>query len=219
MSDRAPDGAEAPLATAARSRLVSDLVRRGISDERVLDAMARVARHRYVDPAAAAVAYEDRPLSIGLGQTISQPYIVAMMAEAAEIGPDDRVLEVGTGSGYGAAVLGCIAREVWTIERHAALADRARQRLRRDGFENVSCAIGDGAEGWEPAAPYDAIVVTACPTSVPRPLLAQLADGGRLIIPVGRRRRLQNLYRIRREGDAYSTEDLGLVRFVPLVSN
>jgi protein-L-isoaspartate(D-aspartate) O-methyltransferase len=211
-------GQEAVLAGARRD-LVAELFSRGISDPRVLDAIGSVERHRYVDESDSARAYSDRPLAIGLGQTISQPYMVALMAESAEIGEGDSVLEVGTGSGYGAAVLGCLAGEVWTIERHAKLADTARERLRRDGFDRVNVVIGDGTRGWRPAAPYDAIVVTAAPRSVPPDLLDQLADGGRLIIPVGRRRQAQTLLRVRRDGNAFTEEDLGLVRFVPLVAS
>jgi protein-L-isoaspartate(D-aspartate) O-methyltransferase len=219
MTDGASNATSTERTDAARKGLVAELARRGIDDQRVLDAMARVQRHRYVDRADTASAYLDRPLAIGLGQTISQPYIVALMAEVAELDENDRVLEIGTGSGFGAAVLGCLAADVWTLERHAALAERARQRIRSDGFDNVHVAIGDGAKGWEPAAPYDAIVVTASPREVPRALLGQLADGGRLIIPVGRRRRPQTLLRIRRQGESFTTEELGPVRFVPLVSD
>ena len=203
--------------TRARHELVSLLAARGIADDRVLAAMAAVERHRYVDREWTGRAYDDRPLPIGVGQTISQPYIVAYMAEAAEIEPDDSVLEVGTGSGYGAAVLGHLAGNVWSIERHGSLAESARQRLRRDGLDHVNVMIGDGARGWQPAAPYRAIVVTASPPSIPDSLLDQLADGGRLIIPVGRRRRVQSLIRVRRTGDELQREDLGPVRFVPLV--
>ncbi len=206
-----------PETAEARMQMASMLADRGIGDERVLAAMAAVERHHFVDDELAAHAYDDRPLPIGSGQTISQPYIVALMAEAAEIEPDDTVLEVGTGSGYGAAVLGHLAAKVWTIERLESLADRARRRLRQDGLDGVTVVIGDGTQGWEPAAPYQAIVVTASPTSIPRQLLAQLADGGRMIIPVGRRTKVQRLVRIRRLGDELLREDLGPVRFVPLV--
>ncbi len=224
VSETAPDAAarsngpsRAPSPATARSLLVAELARRGIDDSRVLEAIGKVERHRYVDPADVPNAYEDRPLPIGHDQTISQPYIVALMAAAAEITEHDTVLEVGTGSGYGAAVLGCLAAEVWTIERLADLAERARQRLRRDGFDRVTVVVGDGAAGWEPAAPYDAIVVTACPRMVPRRLLAQLAEGGRMIIPIGRRRQTQLLFRLRRQGGRFTDENLGPVRFVPLV--
>lgn len=212
------DAANSERLARDRGRMVAELVERGIRDPRVLDAMATVDRDHYVDESMADAAYDDRPLPIGSGQTISQPYIVALMAEAAEISSDDRVLEVGTGSGYGAAVLGCLADEVYTIERRAELADRARRRLRADGFDWVQVVIGDGTRGWAPAAPYDAIVVTASPLTIPRPLIDQLADGGRLVIPVGPRRRVQTLKRVRRRGDLLSRENLGPVRFVPLLS-
>lgn len=203
----------------ARLLLVAELARRGISDDRVLEAMSTVERHRYVESGDAASAYDDRPLAIGLGQTISQPFMVALMAQAAEIKATDTVLEIGTGSGYGAAVLGCLAAEVWTVERHEQLAASAKQRLERDGFEHVTAVVGDGAEGWEPAAPFDAIVVTASPRMVPKRLLTQLADGGRLIIPLGHPGDTQMLFRIRRTGYDLNEENLGPVRFVPLVSD
>ena len=203
----------------ARLLLVAELARRGICDDRVLEAISTVERHRYVESGDAASAYENRPLAIGLGQTISQPYMVALMAQAAEITATDTVLEVGTGSGYGAAVLGFLAAEVWTVERHEQLAETAKQRLERDGFDRVSVVVGDGAEGWEPAAPFDAIVVTASPRMVPKRLLTQLADGGRLVIPLGRPRHTQTLFRVRRTGFELSEESLGPVRFVPLISD
>lgn len=202
-----------------RARMVAALARRGIIDRRVLWAMGRVPRHRYLDASQADLAYADRPVAIGSGQTISQPYIVALMAEAAEIGPTDQVLEVGTGSGYGAAVLACLAGRVWTIERHEELAEAARTRLGRDGYDNVTVIVGDGSRGWPPAAPFQAIVVTACPRTIPSELLDQLDDGGRLVIPVGQRRRVQTLVRVRRRGEQLSREDLGPVRFVPLISD
>ena len=220
IDDHAPapaDGSDPQ--TEARRGLVANLAGRGIVDARVLSAMGAVARHHYVESSQRPLAYADRPLSIGLGQTISQPYIVALMAQLAEIGPDDRVLEVGTGSGYGAAILGSLAARVVTIERHERLAAVASSRLRRDGFTNVEVVIGDGTSGWEPEQPYDAIIAAASARTVPRPLLDQLGDGGRLVIPVGRRRRLQTLHRIRRRGDRFADERLGPVRFVPLVGS
>lgn len=189
---------------------------RGVTDRRVLDAMASVPRERFVPEDEADEAYDDHPLPIGRGQTISQPYVVAVMAEAAEVGPMDRVLEVGTGSGYGAAVLGQLAGGVWTLERHAPLAARAERVLREEHADNVHVVYGDGSLGWPDAAPYDAIVVTAAGPEVPGPLLEQLADGGRLVMPVGSSF-AQELVRLRRSGERLEREDLGAVRFVPLL--
>ncbi len=211
---------EAPqpeLLAARRRRLVDELAGRGIADQRVLAAIGAVPRHEFCEPAHLDHAYEDRPLPIGGGQTISQPYIVALMAEAAEVGPEDRVLEVGTGSGYGAAILGQLARSVVTVERRRELADAARLRLA--GQPTVRVVVGDGSQGWPPSMPYDAIVVTASPRRVPPALVEQLADGGRLVIPVGRRRRVQTLVRLRRRGERFEREDLAPVRFVPLVDD
>jgi protein-L-isoaspartate(D-aspartate) O-methyltransferase len=209
--DRSPD------LVAKHEAMVAELAARGIADENVLAAMATVRREHYVDRELASLAYADQPLPIGSGQTISQPYMVAAMAEAAEIAPTDRVLEIGTGSGYGAAVLAELAGRVWTIERLPALADLARQRLLADGRDEVEVIVGDGSAGWPPAAPYDAIVATACPPEIPPALNEQLADGGRLIIPVGPKWQRQTLVRVRRQGDALSRQSLGAVRFVPLV--
>lgn len=193
------------------------IARRGITDERVLEAMASVPRERFIPARLATQAYADRPLPIGSGQTISQPFVVAMMAAAAEISATDRVLEIGTGSGYGAAVLGSIAAEVWTVERHAELAASAERTLSDLGYVNVHVVHGDGTMGWPDAAPYDAIVVTAGGPRVPDALRAQLAEGGRIVIPVGTDRANQELIRERRVGDALEVDRLGLVRFVPLV--
>lgn len=195
------------------------LASRGITDPAVLDAMGRVPRERFVPREVAEFAYEDTPLPIDAGQTISQPYIVALMAQAAEIGPDDRVLEVGAGSGYGAAVLGSIAREVWTIERHVVLADEARRRIADLGLDHVHVVSGDGTLGWPEAAPFDAIVVTAGGPLVPPSLVEQLRDGGRLVIPVGPETRGQRLLRVRKLADGIDQEDLGDVRFVPLIGD
>ncbi len=201
-----------------RARMVAhDLGGRGISDPAVLEAMGTVPRERFVEPAMAEFAYEDNPLPIDAGQTISQPFIVALMTEALELGPHDRVLEIGTGSGYAAAVLGRVAEAVWTVERHRVLADQAAERLAALGCDNVSVLVGDGTLGWPEAAPYDGIVVTAGGPTVPRALLEQLADGGRLVIPVGDESRNQELLRVRRAGPEFREEDLGPVRFVPLV--
>lgn len=191
---------------------------RGISDARVLDAMASVPREHFVRADLSNRAYADGPLPIGEGQTISQPYVVAWMAEAAELGTEDRVLEVGTGSGYAAAVLARLAAEVYTIERHAVLAEAARERLRRLGYGNVHVRHGDGTGGWREHAPYDAISVAAAAPCVPESLRDQLGAGGRLVMPVGSHRGGQRLTRERlgKSGD-FSREELGAVRFVPLV--
>ena len=191
---------------------------RGIRDPAVLQAMLEVPREAFVPEDEVEFAYRDSPLPIAAGQTISQPYIVALMAAALELEPNDRVLEVGTGSGYAAAVLSRITREVYTIERHAELAERAGQVLESLGYDNVHVLHGDGTKGWPEHAPYDGIVVAAGGPEVPEALLAQLAVGGRLVIPIGPTPRLQELVRITRVGeDEYSRENLGGVRFVPLI--
>jgi protein-L-isoaspartate(D-aspartate) O-methyltransferase len=191
---------------------------RGVRDEAVLSAMRQVPRERFVPAAVAAFAYEDRALPIGEDQTISQPYVVAMMTEALGLGPDDRVLEIGTGSGYAAAVLATIAAEVYTIERLEGLAESARRRLAELGYANVHVRHGDGSLGWPEHAPYDAIVVTAGGPDVPTALLDQLAVGGRLVMPVGSKFGGQRLVRIERTGtDSYEREDLEGVVFVPLI--
>jgi len=191
--------------------------RRGVRDPGVLAAMATVPRERFVRPADRHLAYADRALPIEAGQTISQPYVVAIMTEALELRPEDRVLEIGTGSGYAAAVLGEIAAHVVTVERIAELAELATSRLHALGYANVEVHHGDGTLGWPPGAPYDAIVVTAAGPEVPPALLGQLADGGRLVMPTGRSRWEQRLLRLRRRGDTFDREDLGGVVFVPLI--
>lgn len=196
------------------------IVARGVRDEAVLAAMRAVPREAFVDADSAALAYEDRALPIAEGQTISQPYIVALMAEAAELRPGDRVLEVGTGSGYAAAVLSRIAADVYTVERHSTLAVQARRRFDELGYDNIHVAVRDGSLGWPDHAPYDAILVAAgAPGTVPAALKEQLAPGGRLIIPRGDTLAGQDLLRIRRSADRerFEEEDLGGVRFVPLI--
>lgn len=191
---------------------------RGISDARVLDAMASVPRERFVAATLSNRAYADGPLPIGHGQTISQPYVVAWMAEAARLDADDRVLEVGTGSGYAAAVLSRIAGTVYTIERHEVLAEEALERLRVLGYGNVRVRHGDGSRGWGEHSPYDAILVAAAGPRVPGALRDQLGPGGRLVMPVGShwgRQRL-TLERRGRSGN-FERKELGAVRFVPLV--
>jgi len=194
------------------------LVRRGIADPRVLDAFRVVPREAFVPPELAEFAYRDTPLPIASGQTISQPYIVALTIEALGLHGRERVLEIGTGSGYAAAILGQIAGEVFTVERHESLAETARERLRALGCHNVHVLHGDGTLGWPEHAPYDAIAVAAGGPDVPQALLDQLAPGGRLVIPVGPDPSTQQLVRVVRVGpDEFRRESLGAVRFVPLV--
>ena len=201
-----------------RSQMVdSQIARRGVTDRLVLAAMREVPRERFVDTAMAEFAYEDTPLPIEEGQTISQPYIVAAMIEAAEISPGDRVLEVGAGSGYAAAVIGQIADKVYAIERHDALGQAARDRFDALGYRNIEIRVGDGTKGWPDAAPFDAILVAAGGPDVPRALKKQLAVGGRLVIPVGEERD-QKLWKVTRTSDTHFTEEnLGAVAFVPLI--
>ncbi len=190
----------------------------GIHDSRTLAAMRKVPRHLFVPAEMRAYAYDDSPLPIGEGQTISQPYVVALMTQALELRGGEKVLEIGTGSGYAAAVLGEIAREVITIERIKPLADRARNDLQRAGYTRVTVICDDGTRGWEAEAPYDGIVVTAGGPSVPESLKRQLKIGGRLVIPVGAAPRYQSLIRVRRTSENdYSEENLGGVLFVPLI--
>jgi protein-L-isoaspartate(D-aspartate) O-methyltransferase len=204
--------------TLRRLMVEHQLERRGIADPLVLEAMRKVPREAFVPPELADEAYADGPLPIGEGQTISQPYIVALMAEALELRGADRVLEIGAGSGYAAAVLAEIAAELYTVERHARLAEEAAARLTRLGYDNVHVRVGDGSLGWPEHAPFDAIVVAAGAPEVPEALKEQLAVGGRLVIPVGQGRTLQDLLRLRRLSETeYQREELGGVRFVPLV--
>jgi protein-L-isoaspartate(D-aspartate) O-methyltransferase len=204
---------------AERRRMVdAQLVARGIDDPAVLEAMRTVPREAFLTGELAEFAYEDAPLPIEAGQTISQPYIVAAMLAALEIEPGDRVLEIGTGSGYAAAVMSRVAREVYTVERHAELAEAAIRRLRALGYDNVHVHHGDGTLGWSEHAPYDAIAVAAGGPDVPKPLLEQLAVGGHLVIPIGPTPRLQRLVRVTCSAPGVHTrEDLGGVQFVPLV--
>jgi len=203
--------------SSARSRMVDQQLRaRGIADQRVLDAMLSIPRHEFVPETYRAEAYDDHPLPIGEGQTISQPYIVALMLEALELTSRDRVLEIGTGSGYVTALLAELTAEVFSIERHAGLADRARDLLAALGYTNVTILAGDGSLGLPASAPFDAILVSAAAPDLPRALLAQLSEGGRMIVPVGAfdAQQLQ-LIRIR---DGQPEIAFGEpVRFVPLI--
>ena len=201
-----------------RRRMVDhDLLPRGIDDPAVLRAMGTVPREAFVPARLEHSAYADQPLPIGEGQTISQPYIVAAMAQAALVAPGDAVLEIGTGSGYGAAVLHELGASVVTVERHAALAVAAEDALAATGHGDVRVVVGDGTLGWESGAPYDAIVVTAAAPRPPEALLAQLVDSGRLVIPLGDRHGGQELARLVRTGTTHRRDDLGGVRFVPLL--
>ena len=191
---------------------------RGIRDARVIAAMKRIPRHAFVAAAMRREAYEDSPLPIEEGQTISQPYIVALMLEAARLGAGDRMLEVGAGSGYASAVAAHLVAHVDAVERHARLVELARERLARLGIANVDVHVGDGSTGWRSGAPYDAIVVAAAGPRVPAALREQLAVGGRLVIPVASGYGAQRLVLVERRGDAeWHEDDLGGVMFVPLV--
>jgi protein-L-isoaspartate(D-aspartate) O-methyltransferase len=210
---------QADRLTAAREDMVAhQIATRGVTDPRVLAAMRAVPRHRFVPAAQQDAAYDDRPLPIGYGQTISQPYIVALMTELARLGPADRVLEIGTGSGYQAAVLSRLAGAVYTIELVEPLAEHARQTLAALECRNVTTRTGDGYAGWPEAAPFDAIVVTAAPDHVPPALVAQLKPGGRMVIPVGGTNDVQELQLVEKDehGHVHTTE-VAAVRFVPLV--
>ncbi len=210
-SDRAGD----PDFGEERERMVEEQIEaRGVRDPRVLAAMRAVPRHEFVPAEERAHAYRDRPLPIGQGQTISQPYIVAVMTELLEVSGDEKALEIGTGSGYQAAVLSQLAREVYTIEIVPELASRAAADLRRLGYANVHVRQGDGYRGWPEHAPFDAIVVTAAPEHVPQPLVDQLAVGGRLVLPVGDL--LQDLVLVTRDAEGVRQERLLGVRFVPM---
>lgn len=201
----------------ARERMVErQIARRGIDSPRVLEAFRSVPRHLFVPQNKREFAYSDGPLPIGRGQTISQPYIVAYMTEALDLQGEERVLEIGTGSGYQAAILGELAAEVYTVERHQDLAKTASQRLQDMGYENIHVIQGDGTEGLPEHAPFQGVIVTAAAPEVPRPLLEQLDEGGRLIMPVGSRGgQVLKLYQ-RREGD-FSVKALSPVAFVPLI--
>ncbi len=196
-----------------------DLAGRDITDPAVLAAMAAVPRQEFLPPELARSAYEDRPLPIGSGQTISQPYIVAFTAQAMGLDGADRVLEVGTGSGYAAAVLSLLCAEVVTVECIPSLARSASERLARLGYANVTVVEGDGGLGWAPGAPYDAIAVAAAAPEVPEALVSQLVQGGRLVVPIGRRGRSQSLVRVVRTADGTEAVDLLPVSFVPLTGD
>ncbi len=198
-----------------------DMVRRqiearGVSDEKVLEAMRKVPRHEFVPGGVRAHAYTDGPLPIGEGQTISQPYIVALMTESLGLKPDHKVLEIGTGSGYQAAILAEIVKEVYTIEIIEKLARSAEETLKRLGYENIKVKAGDGYLGWPEYAPFDAIIVTCAPDHVPQPLVDQLSDGARMVIPVGSEYGIQTLYLLEKHGEKLEKKSIIPVRFVPM---
>jgi protein-L-isoaspartate(D-aspartate) O-methyltransferase len=200
----------------AAERLVKILASKGITDDRVLDAFRSVPRHLFVDGAMYAQAYDDNALPIGSGQTISQPYVVALMTQLLHLGKDDKILEVGTGSGFQAAILAQFSRRVYTIERQRDLADIARKRLREMGYENIAFKQGDGSAGWVQHAPFDRIIVTAGAPVVPEVLIEQLATDGRMIVPVGGRFN-QELIVYEKTGQEIKNHTEGGVIFVPLI--
>lgn len=200
-----------------RQRMVGTQIRaRGVSDEAVLTAMETAPRHEFVPAKYLKQSYADHPLPIGYGQTISQPFIVAWMTELLEIENGDKVLEIGTGSGYQAAVLAEITDQVYTVEIIEELEKSAEERLERLGYTKIKVKHADGYYGWEEYAPYDAIIVTCAPDHIPQPLVQQLKDGGRMVLPVGPPGGYQSLWLLRKQGDQVLTQNLGGVRFVPL---
>jgi protein-L-isoaspartate(D-aspartate) O-methyltransferase len=202
--------------TMKREQMVEkQMERRGITNPRVIEALRAVERHRFVPRAAQEEAYEDYPLAIGFGQTISQPYIVALMTEAIDPKPEDRVLEIGTGSGYQAAVLSLLVKDVYSIEIVEELGTAAADRLQQLGYGNVHVRIGDGYQGWPEHAPFDAILVTAAPPEIPPALVDQLAEGGRMVIPVGTS--YQELLMVEKKNGKVSKRVITVVRFVPMV--
>jgi protein-L-isoaspartate(D-aspartate) O-methyltransferase len=202
---------------ARKIRLIMSLRGRGITSSAVLGALERVPRELFVDPAFLDQAWEDRALPIAAGQTVSQPFIVAFMTQALELTDRTKVLEIGTGSGYQAAILARIARRVYTVERHAELLQTAERRFAQLKLHNLPTRHGDGWKGWAEQAPFEAIIVTAAASEPPAALLEQLGEGGRLVAPIGNTSEVQRLVRFRRRGDAIEQEKLLDVRFVPLV--
>ena len=200
----------------AREKMVKEQIqRRGITDSRILDVMRKIERHLFVPENLKNLAYTDGPLPIGYNQTISQPYIVAFMTQAAGLAPENRVLEIGTGSGYQAAVLAEIVKEVYTIEIIEPLAENARLLLEGMGYQNIKVKYGDGYKGWQEHAPFDAIVVTAAPAQIPMELVNQLKEGGRMVVPIGGF--YQELYLITKTDTGFEKKALLPVRFVPMV--
>ena len=205
--------------TEQRKQMVERQIRRrGIRDQAIVDALREVPRERFVAEEYIASAYDDTALPIPAGQTISQPYVVALMIQALQLSADDQVLEVGSGSGYAAAIVSRVASEVYAVERHEELVTYARKRLAALGYDNVHVRHADGTMGWPEHAPYDGILVSASGPHVPQPLREQLAVGGRLVMPLGQARGMQTLVRLTRtDEDKFQKKDLGGVRFVPLI--
>ncbi len=214
-----PDGlGQAEDLLSLRHEMVKgQIVSRGIKDPRVLDAMKKVPRHLFVPKKEMPHAYDDCPLPIGEGQTISQPYIVAFMTEALDLKKGEKVLEIGTGSGYQAAILAEIVSKVYTIEIVGSLAERAEKTLKSLGYSNVNVRHGDGYKGWPEESPFDVIIITCAPEDIPEELKAQLAEGGRMILPVGRTGSVQTLIKISKEKGILRVQDEMAVRFVPMV--
>lgn len=211
------DASTAEAYAAMRQAMVEQQLKgRDISNEAVLAAMASVPRHEFVSADYLDQAYDDHPLPIGYGQTISQPYIVALMTELIDLQPGERVLEIGTGSGYQAAILAQLTDQVYTIEIIPELADQARRTFERLGYTQITAKQADGYWGWEAYAPFDAIIVTAAPDHIPQPLVNQLADGGKMVIPIGPPGGYQSLWLLERKGDEILRYNWGGVRFVPL---
>jgi protein-L-isoaspartate(D-aspartate) O-methyltransferase len=199
-----------------QSMVKEQIAGRGINDRRVLDAMSKIPRHRFVEESLRDEAYEDHPLPIGDGQTISQPYVVALMTEALRLKASDRVLEIGTGSGYQAAVLAEIVNEVYTVEIRESLKERAEKLLDELGYKNIKTKYADGYFGWEEYAPFDAVIITASANHIPPPLMKQLKEGGRLIIPLGSTLYYQTLTLVTKKKKGPEIEQMGGVAFVPM---
>jgi len=209
--------AEDPYVQKRQAMIENHIKGRGIKDKRVLDIMGRIPRHLFVDEQVRNGAYADHPLPIGEGQTISQPYVVALMTEALQLKPSDRVLEIGTGSAYQAAVLAGIVREVYTVEIRKSLAEKAEKKIKDLGYTNIKVKYADGYYGWEEFAPFNAIIITAAVNHIPPPLIRQLKEGGRLILPLGSTVYYQTLtLATKRKGDL-DVEQMGAVAFVPMI--
>ena len=217
FTDLSPAMAADPYAQQRKEMIEHDIKGRGIKDKEVLEAMGKIPRQLFVEKSLMKRAYADHPLPIGEGQTISQPYVVALMTEALQLKPTDKVLEIGTGSGYQAAVLAEIVNEVYTIEIRKPLADMATERLEDLGYKNVKVKYADGYFGWKEYAPFDAIIITAAANHIPPPLIKQLNEGGRLILPLGSTLFYQTLTLVtKRKGDL-DVQQMGAVSFVPMV--